>query len=179
MAGEPQGEGLDPRPFHLSRQPTCLWTHGRRSTKTPGGRDDGDAPTEQTERAEPAGRGDRGPSGTRGTDTAGSSPAVPEDGTRDGRGTRRARSPYPPREVGTPCPQPRRSRSPGWKPPESGHRGSNGPDGVAPRRGRDSALRREEIPTPATTRMRLENMVVRETSPSQDTSCVTPVLRGP
>lgn len=46
-------------------------------------------------------------------------------------------------EVGTPCPQPHRSRGPEWKPPpESGNRGSNGPDGVAPRRGHRSALGR-------------------------------------
>lgn len=46
-------------------------------------------------------------------------------------------------EVGTPRPQPHRSRGPEWKPPpESGNRGSNGPDGVAPRRGRRSALGR-------------------------------------
>lgn len=52
------------------------------------------------------------------------------------------------------------------------------------RRGRSAqgasfGLGKEDIPTPATPRMRLENVAVRDTSQPQDTPCVTPVLRGP
>lgn len=111
----------------------------------------------------------------------------PKNGTQHGRGTRRARFRHTPRgpasgvspEVGTRGPQPHHSRSPEWKPPESGDRGSLGPDRVPPRSGHDSALGGKEIPTPAITWMRLEDSAVCEASQSQDTSCATPVLRGP
>lgn len=103
----------------------------------------------------------------------------PKNGTQAGRGTRER----------LPVHTTRGRHAPSTATPFAGPRVETAARVQKPRlertrRGRSAqgasfGLGKEDIPTPATPRMRLENVAVCDTSQPQDTPCVTPVLRGP